>query len=88
MKARLNHLVLVRRATIQFLRGFEHLARRMIDATAIAAEIDAIDYSSMPTATCEPHRLLAPAQCTASNARRTAACRVRSTVALCLLDLR
>jgi len=47
MRAKLNHLVLVRRAAIQFLRGFEHHARRMIDATAIAAEIDAIDYSAL-----------------------------------------
>ena len=42
-----SNLVLVRRAAIQFLRGFEHHARRMIDATAIAAEIDAIDYSAL-----------------------------------------
>src|SRR5262249_6410239 len=30
MRAKLNHLVLVRRAAIQFLRGFEHHARRMM----------------------------------------------------------
>src|SRR5262249_18357657 len=47
MRAKLNHLVLVRRAAIQFLRGFEHHARRMIDATAIPAEIDAIDDSAL-----------------------------------------
>jgi len=40
MRAKPNHLLLV-------LRGFEHHARRMIDATAIAAEIDAIDYSAL-----------------------------------------
>ena len=46
MRAKLNHLVLVRRAAIQFLRGFERHARGMIDATAIATGIDAIDYSA------------------------------------------
>jgi acyl-CoA thioester hydrolase len=42
-----SSLVLVRQVAIQFLRGFEHHVRRMIDATAIAAEIDAIDYSAL-----------------------------------------
>ena len=47
MRAKLNHLVLMGRAAIQSLRGFERHARRMIDTTAIAAEFDAIDYSAL-----------------------------------------
>jgi acyl-CoA thioester hydrolase len=39
-------LVLVR-GRLFILCGIEHHVRRMIDATAIAAEIDAIDYSAV-----------------------------------------
>ena len=59
----MNCLVLDRRAPIQFLRGFEHHARRMIDA-AMVTEIDAIDYPAVRPEFIDANGHLTAARCT------------------------